>query len=126
MLARWGIKKLGWNWDMENNDVSITFQIVETLPDGKKIAPIITIGPPKIYHQTSKRNPKETINWPLSMRLMYWYVKSHLEMAYLMQTSKAIEFLPYVQVSLPTGESKKLGDKVSLMAKSLPMLEENQ
>lgn len=130
LLARWGIKDSGWRWDIANNDVFVTFQIHETLPDGKQVAPVIMIAPPRIWTKATRRNPKDAINWACSMRVMYWYVKSHLEMAYLMSSSKTTEFLPYIQVQMPTGESKGLGelllpnvDKAALMAKALPNLE---
>lgn len=127
LLARWGIKDSGWRWDMANNDVFVTFQIHETI-NGKQVAPVVVIQPPRIWKKT--RDRKEMINWTISMRVMYWYVKSHLEMAYLMQSSKTTEFLPYIQVQMPSGETKSLGelmvpnvDKASLMARALPILE---
>ena len=30
------------------------------------------------------------------MRVMYWFIKSHLEAAYLLQSSKTAAFLPYI------------------------------
>jgi hypothetical protein len=30
------------------------------------------------------------------MQVMYWFIKSHLEAAYLLQSSKTAAFLPYI------------------------------
>jgi len=30
------------------------------------------------------------------MRVMYWFIKSHLEAAYLLQSGKTAAFLPYI------------------------------
>jgi hypothetical protein len=45
-------------------------------------------------HKT--RSKAESVNWDISMRVMYWFVKSHLEAAYLLQSSKTAAFLPYI------------------------------
>ena len=45
-------------------------------------------------HKT--RSKAECVNWDISMRVMYWFIKSHLEAAYLLQSSKAAAFLPYI------------------------------
>ena len=42
-------------------------------------------------HKT--RAKEEDINWNISLRVMYWYIKSHLEAAYLLQSSKTVAFL---------------------------------
>ena len=56
----------------------------------------------KHYQQTWKEQIKkekckhkaEEVNWNISMRVMYWYIKSHLEAAYLLQSSNTAAFLP--------------------------------
>ena len=45
-------------------------------------------------HKT--RSKVESVNWNISMRVMYWFIKSHLEAAYLLQSSKTAAFLPYI------------------------------
>ena len=42
------------------------------------------------------RSKAESVNWNISMRVMYWFIKSHLEAAYLLQSSKTAAFLPYI------------------------------
>lgn len=136
ILARWGIRDSGWRWDMPNNEVFVTFQIHETLPDqtlpngskiqGKQIAPVVRIEPPRIWTKVTRRNPKDVINWDVSMRVMFWYIKTHLEMSYLLQSSKVTEFLPYIQVEMPTGEMRKLAELLVPnvdRARALPNLE---
>ena len=45
-------------------------------------------------HKT--RSKAEAVNWNISMRVMYWFIKSHLEAAYLLQSSKTAAFLPCI------------------------------
>lgn len=97
LLAKYGIKKTAWEWDIENNKVSLSFQFSEVIGD-RTIEPIIKVEPPRIWDKGS-RNRREAINWAVSMRVMFWFLKSHLEMSYLMQSGKTIEFLPYVQLN---------------------------
>lgn len=124
---QWGIRKTAWDWGPEKGEVSITFQYFEVI-DGRSIAPIVEIHAPTIWDKGNRRR-REKINWNVSLRVMYWYIKTHLEMSYLLQSGKTMEFLPYIQVQMPTGESKGLGellvpnvDRASLMAKALPQL----
>lgn len=97
VLARWGIKKVAWNWDPHNNIVELQFQISELIDD-RTVEPIVKVEPPRIW-QKATRNRKEHVNWDVSMRVMFWFIKTHLEMAYLMQSDKTTQFLPYIQVS---------------------------
>ncbi len=97
LLARYGIKKTMWEWDIENNKVSLTFEINEIINE-RQVQPAIRVEPPRIWDKGS-RSRHEAINWTVSMRVMFWFLKSHLEMAYLMQSGKTTEFLPYVQVN---------------------------
>lgn len=97
LLARFGIKKTAWEWDIENNKVALTFQISEIIND-RTVEPIVKVEPPRIWDKGS-RSRHEAINWAVSMRCMFWFMKSHLEMAYLLQSGKTTEFLPWIQVS---------------------------
>jgi len=106
LLARFGIKKTAWEWDIENNRVALTFQISETI-DEKLLEPVVKVEPPRIWNKGSRKHHEE-INWAVSMRVMFWFMKSHLEMAYLLQSGKTVEFLPYIQ----TGENQTLKDLV--------------
>ena len=51
-------------------------------------------APTILDHKT--RAKAEGVNWNISMRVMYWLIKSHLEAAYLLQSSKTAPFLPYI------------------------------
>lgn len=106
LLARWGIKKSAWTWDLENNDVELHFQINEVI-DGNEVSPLVKVEPPRIWNK-GNRSRKEAINWNISMRVMYWFIKTHLEMAHLLQSDKTTQFLPYIQV----GEDKLVKDIV--------------
>ena len=97
LLARWGIKKVAWNWDPEHNEVACQFQIDEIIND-KQVFPIVKVEPPRIWSKGTRKK-KEEINWNTSMRVMFWFIKTHLEMAYLLQSDKTTQFLPYIQVS---------------------------
>ncbi len=97
IMARYGIKKTMWEWDLENNKVALTFEINEIINE-RPVQPAVRIEPPRIWDKRTRNHP-EQINWAISMRIMFWFLKSHLEMAYLMQSSKTTEFLPYIQVN---------------------------
>jgi len=96
LLARFGIKKTAWEWDIENNKVALTFQISEVVND-RTLEPVVRVEPPRIWDKGTRKQ-KEQINWAVSMRVMFWFMKSHLEMAYLLQSGKTTEFLSYIQV----------------------------
>jgi hypothetical protein len=96
LLARFGIKKSAWEWDIENNKISLTFQFQEEV-EGRLVEPMIRVEPPRIWNKGSRRT-RESINWAVSMRVMFWFIKSHLEMSYLLQSGKLTEFLPYIIV----------------------------
>lgn len=94
LLAKWGIKKSGWNWDPEHNKIFIEFQYEEEIM-GRKINPPIRIEAPVIWsHKT--RNKAEEVNWSVSLRVMKWLIKSLLETAYLWQSARTVAFLPYI------------------------------
>lgn len=97
LLARWGIKKSGWDWDLENGVVALHFQFVETV-GGVQVAPVILVKPPFIYDKATRKKP-EQVNWRVSMRVLHWWLKTHLEMAYLSQSSKTEYFLPLIEAS---------------------------
>jgi hypothetical protein len=95
ILAKYGIKQTMWNWDPEHNSVFLEFKISETI-QGIPVNPIIRIDAPAIWdHKT--RNKTEAINWNISLRVMHWFIKSHLESAYLTQSEKTVAFLSYVK-----------------------------
>lgn len=104
LLARWGVTKSGWEWDPEHNKIQLTFQFSENVDfinqktgeqEQAEIHPIITLEPPYLWHKASRTKP-EIINWRISMRVLHWFMKSLLEMAYLTGCSKTSLLLPFV------------------------------
>jgi hypothetical protein len=92
LFAKWGVKDVYWHWDLEGNDVYAMFKISEEIDDFP-VNVSARVDCPVIWdHKT--RAKAEEVNWNISLRVMYWYIKSHLEAAYLLQSSKAAAFLP--------------------------------
>jgi len=92
LFARWGLKDTYWHWDPETNDVFIMFKIQEEI-NGIPVKVSARVECPTVWdHKT--RAKAEQVNWNISMRVMFWYIKSHLEEAYLRQSSKVAAFLP--------------------------------
>jgi hypothetical protein len=104
ILAEYGIKKVAWNFDIPR-DVWILFDIIEAIDDipikvaVKVVCP--TIWDPARPRAHDPANRLEQINWKISIRAMYWYIKTHLETAYAMQSSKTVAFLGYIQSADP-------------------------
>jgi hypothetical protein len=72
----------------------VQFKIVEEI-DGMPLQVSAKVEAPAIWnHKTMSK--AESVNWDISMRVMYWFIKSHLEAAYLLQSSKTAAFLPYI------------------------------
>ena len=62
------------------------------------------------------------------MRVLHWYIKTHLEQAYLSRSSKTTEFLPYIDISR-NGEVRVLKDVLIPdleMVKALPDLRKKE
>ena len=94
LFAKWGVKEVYWHWDPEHNDIFVQFKIAEEI-DGVLLQVSPKVESPSIWdHRT--RSKTEGVNWDISMRVMYWFIKSHLEAAYLLQSSKTAAFLPYI------------------------------
>lgn len=118
MLAQWGVKDSFWHWDPEHNSVYVQFKIEEIVPvkdqEGSEIPieAVVKVECPTIWDKASPRahtseRRTEKINWRISMRALHWFLKSHLEMAYAMQSSKTRAFLSYVR---STDGDRDLGD----------------
>jgi hypothetical protein len=78
LFAKWGVKDVYWRWDLEGHEVHVIFKIKEEI-EGRPVDVSARVECP--------------INWNISLRVMYWYIKSHLEAAYLLQSSKTVAFL---------------------------------
>lgn len=141
MLRKYGVKKIGWDFDPEHDDIELTFQFEEEI-DGEPVMPVIRIRPPEIwktvrgYSRKHQRSVKgDILYWPQGMRCLFWYIKSHLEMTRL-GYSKTQEFLPHISLRLPDGRETQLGkiiiprinrlDKLALKAAEIPALTERK
>ena len=94
LFAKWGVKDVFWHWDPEGNSVYVLFKIAEEIEGVVQQFPTRVDAPEIWDHGTRAR--AECLNWDISLRVMYWFIKSHLESAYLLQSSKAAMFLPYI------------------------------
>jgi hypothetical protein len=92
LFAKWGVKDVYWHWSPEDNDIYVMFKIKEEI-DGIPINVSAKVECPVVWNHKTRNKAEET-NWNISMRTMYWYIKSHLEAAYLLQSSKTAAFLP--------------------------------
>ena len=87
-----------WHWKPDINDVYVQF-IIEEIIDGIPARIGAKVVMPTIWDKAVKNSPNperrvERVNLKVSMRAMYWYVKTHLETAYAMQSSRVAAFLP--------------------------------
>ena len=94
LFAKWGVKETFWRWDTEHNDIFVLFTIAEEFD--RKIREISAKVEAPIIWDHKTRSKAECVNWDISMRVMYWFIRSRLEAAYLLQSSKAAAFLPYI------------------------------
>jgi len=94
LLARWGITKYGWEWDLPNDKVVLHFQYSEKVRE-TEVFPMVAVSPPHIWTK-GNRNRKEVINWDISMRVLHWYTKTVLEMIYLSMSDKTTMLLPHI------------------------------
>lgn len=97
LFAKYGIKKTAWNWNIEQNEVYVIFELEESIEEGKppiKLSARVDAYP---IWDHEKRNKVEEINWDVTMRQMLWFLKTHLQASYVRQTSKAVAFLSYIQ-----------------------------
>ena len=92
LLARWGIRQVFWDWNPEQNRIVLLFKLLETFGN---IQPGVRLEPPRIWTKGNRRRNEE-INWAVSMRVLFWFLKSFLESAYLMQFDKTTAFLPWI------------------------------
>jgi len=119
VLAKWGIRKSTWNWEPEINRIYIEFQY-EELIDGVRVSPWIRVEAPVIW-DSKTRNKAEAVHWNISLRVMYWFIKSHLEAAYLWQSNKTTAFLPYIATGKEIHQT--LAKKMLREIEKLPALE---
>ena len=111
LFAKWGIKDVYWHWDPERNDVYIHFKFTETIDGLPVTSPFRVDAIPIWDHRT--RNRAENVNWNISMRVMFWFLKTHLEAAYLRGSSKTAAFLAYITTSQGSTLEKVLIPRLS-------------
>jgi hypothetical protein len=92
LLARWGIRQVFWDWNPEQNLVVLMFKLPENF---NGFQPGVKLEPPRIWTKATRKK-REEINWAVSMRVLFWFLKSFLESAYLMQFDKVTAFLPWI------------------------------
>jgi hypothetical protein len=90
LFAKWGVKDVYWHRDPECIEVLVQFKKVEEI-DGMPLQVSAKVEAPSIWdHKT--RSKAESVNWDISMRVLYWFIKSHLEAAYLLRVLKRLRF----------------------------------
>lgn len=98
ILRAYDTSDIWWHWKPEQNDVFVGFKIEEII-DGIPALVSVKVVMPTIWDKANPRSPNrerriEQINLKVSMRAMFWYIKTHLETAYAMQSSRVAAFLP--------------------------------
>lgn len=98
ILRQYDVIDIHWHYKPEANDIFVQFGIEEVI-DGVHVKILAKVICPMIWEKANihKRDPDlriEHVNFDVSMRAMYWYIKSHLENAYAMQSSRVAAFLP--------------------------------
>lgn len=98
ILARWGITKVAWEFDLDRGIVKLHFELPPEKFQDQTISPVVRLEPPRIWNKRS-RTKAESVNWQVSMRIFHWFIKDTLAMTYAMQSQKAVAFLPHIQTS---------------------------
>ena len=122
-LREYGVVDIHWHWRPEACDVYVQFGIEEVI-DGFPVRVAAQVVCPTIWDKAKLRSPKrenrvEKINLQLSMRAMWWYIKTHLESAYAMQSSRVAAFLP----DMVTKSGNRYFDTLKSQLDKFPALE---
>lgn len=126
LLARWGIKKSGWDWDLENGRCILEFQYFESIND-IPVSQWVKVEPPIIWKRKSTKrtgNQEDIINWSVSLRVLFWWVKVNLEMTYLSQSDKTTMFLPFIMNAEEKTLAQVLVPKITKQMLDVPSLED--
>jgi len=98
LLAEWGVRDSMWHWAPEDADIFIEFKFTEVI-EGITVSPVIRVYALLIWDHKKRGKDTEAVNWNISLRLMFWFIKTHMEVAYLTQSSKTAAFLPYIKAN---------------------------
>jgi hypothetical protein len=98
ILRAYDTDDIHWHWKPDANDVFVQF-IIEEKIDGIPARVGAKVVMPAIWNKANRNahTPErriEAVNLSVSMRAMFWYIKSHLENAYAMQSGRIAAFLP--------------------------------
>jgi hypothetical protein len=102
ILREYDVADIHWHWKPEINDVYVQF-VLEEIIDGNHVRVAVKVIMPIIWEKeynpvrrkgNSKKPHPEQVNLDVSMRVIFYYIKSHLEAAYAMQSSRVAGFLP--------------------------------
>jgi hypothetical protein len=120
ILREYDVGLIAWNWKPQFNDVWVQFQIEEII-DGIQMKISAKVICPIIWDKGSSRRTEQP-NWRVSMRALYWYIKTHLETSYAMQSSKVAAFLP----DMVTPSGKRYFDVMKARLDQFQALEEHK
>ncbi len=100
LLRAFKVTDIHWHWNPDANDVYVQFGIEEVI-EGVPVRVAAKVVCPAIWDKAIRNSPKperrvERINLRVSMRALYWYIKTHLETSYAMQSSRVAGFLPNI------------------------------
>lgn len=98
LLREYNVADITWHWKPEIYDVWVGFVLEENI-DGFHARVAVKVVCPILWDKAQKRprdpsRAKDNPNLQVSMRVMYHYIKTHLESAYAMQSSRVAGFLP--------------------------------
>lgn len=97
ILRQYDVADIFWHWRPQDNDIFVQFGIEEVI-DGVPVKVAAKVSCPIIWRKgvSRSRDPEKRDAHPdlkVSMRAMFWYIKTHLECAYAMQSSRVAGFL---------------------------------
>lgn len=102
ILAEYGVTVVTWSFDIPR-EVYVIFWFEDKV-EGRLTKIPAKIACPTIWNRARPRahTPEartEQIDWKTSMRVMFWFIKTHLETAYAMQSGNVVGFLPFLMGS---------------------------
>jgi hypothetical protein len=96
ILAKYGIKDTAWRWDPENNEIFVGFSILEDIA-GQAVSSYVKVYAPLIWKHHKAGHQKEEVDWRISLRVMFWFIKSSLEVSFLWHIKRSAAFLPFLR-----------------------------